>query len=45
MNKGRKSLFACGDNAYGELGLGHNEEVTVPTEIATPAGGKGLYIN
>ena len=32
--KGReKKLFACGDNEYGQLGLGHNEKVTVPEEV------------
>ena len=33
----RKKFFACGSNAYGQLGLGHNRNVTVPEEIPTPA--------
>ena len=28
-----KKLFACGWNAYGKLGLGHNRNVTVPEEV------------
>ena len=34
--KGREKAFACGDNYYGQLGLGHNRNVTEPEEIPTP---------
>ena len=39
-----KKLFACGSNAYSQLGLGHNNEVTVPTEIPTPASALGFAL-
>ena len=39
-----KKFFACGLNEYGQLGLGHNNEVTVPTEIATPASALGFTL-
>ena len=41
---GEKKLFACGDNQFGKLGLGHNRNVTVPTEIVTPASAEGFTL-
>ena len=35
----RKSFLLVVENKNGELGLGHNNKVTVPTEIPTPAEG------
>ena len=42
--QGQKKLFACGDNRSGQLGLGHSNEVTVPTEIPTPASADGFTL-
>ena len=42
--QGQKSFFACGRNKLGELGLGHSNEVTVPTEIPTPALADGFAL-
>ena len=43
--KGReKKLFACGDNQFGKLGLGHSNAVTVPTVIPTPEAAEGYTL-
>ena len=42
--QGEKKLFVCGKNAYGQLGLGHSNEVTVPTEIVTLKAAEGFTL-
>ena len=32
------------ENYYGQLGLGHNRNITVPTEIATPEAAEGYTL-
>ena len=39
-----KKFFACGSNAYDYLGLGHNLNVIVPTEIPTLAAAEGFTL-
>ena len=43
-NAQKEKVFACGLNAYGQLGLGHSNEVTVPTEIVTPKAAEGFIL-
>ena len=42
--QGQKKFFVCGSNAYGQLGLGHNRNVTEPEEIPTPASADGFAL-
>ena len=42
--QGQKKFFVCGSNAYGQLGLGHNRNVTVPEEIPTPEAAEGFAL-
>ena len=43
--QGEKKFFACGYNEHGELGLGHSNGATVPTEIPTPKAAMDFRLN
>ena len=39
MKKTERKVFACGENYYGQLGLGHNRNITVPKNRYTRGDG------